>query len=167
MLLLVNVSSNPLFLPLLEGNLKAAFSECFRESTGIAFLLGYITRRLAFWRMPAAIPYFWCLWGLMYSIISPCFLKDARSNSLFVMPLRSHVWYHSTFLFEGGPQQFLMFYAFEGSCIVSFHLAFWRRPAAIPYVWCLWGLMYSIISPCFLKEARSNCLFVMPLRAHV
>ena len=60
----------------------------------------------------------------MYSIISPCFLKEARSNSLFFMPLRAHLWRHLGLLFEGGPQQFLIFYAFEGSCIVSLNLAF-------------------------------------------
>jgi len=83
------------------------------------------------------------------------------------MPLRAHLWRHLGLLFEGGPQQFLIFYAFEGSCIVSFNLVFWRRPAAIPYFWCLWGNMYGIIKPCFLKDARSNSLFLMPWRAHV
>ncbi len=48
-----------------------------------------------------------------------------------------------------------MFYAFEASCIVSFNLAFLKEARSNSWFLCLWGLMYSVIQPCFLKKARS------------
>ena len=50
------------------------------------------------------------------------------------MSLRASAWHPWSLFLKGGLQQFLMFYAFEGSCMASLSLVCLRMPATIPYV---------------------------------
>ena len=88
-----------------------------------------------------------------------CFVfKDACSNTFCFMPLGASAWHPWNLSFKGGLQQFLMFRVFEGLCMASLKLVFKGRPAAIPYVLCLWRLMHGIPQPCLFKDACNNSL---------
>ena len=55
------------------------------------------------------------------------FFKEACSNSILFMPLRSYARHPWTLLFQGGLQQFLIVYAFEVLCKASLNLVFFVK----------------------------------------
>ena len=83
--------------------------------------------KFCFFGMPAAIPCFVCPLGLTCDILKGLFFRNARSHSLFFMPLRSQL---------SCPQGLIVL----------------GMPAAIPCFLCPLGLTCDVLKGYFFKE---------------